>query len=66
MGAMELEDEITARRKRWAGAALASVVAFIMGQAFAYSPIEVFSQAELTSAMMPPGLDSARGEFTPR
>lgn len=63
---MELEDETTARRKRWAGAIVATAVAFIMGQAFAYSPISIFSEAELTSAMMPPVGDTTYDGFTPQ
>ena len=52
---MQGEDETSsARGRRWAGAALASLVAYVMGQAFAYSPIEVYSQEELLSAMMGP------------
>ncbi|MCI4644563.1 MAG: hypothetical protein MRY64_07265 [Hyphomonadaceae bacterium] len=52
---MQGDDETDmARRRRWAGAALASVIAYVMGQAFAYSPIEVYSQEEILSAMMSP------------
>ena len=52
---MQGDDETEmARRRRWAGAALAGVLAYVMGQAFAYSPIKVDSEEELHSAMMSP------------
>lgn len=53
------DDTDVARRRRWAGAALASLVAYVMGQAFAYSPIQVYSEEEITSAIMGPAMSSA-------
>lgn len=46
-------DEKTARMRRWAGAAIATVVVYVFGQAFAYSPIKVFSDEEVMSVIMP-------------
>lgn len=58
------EDEQVARRRRWAGAALASLVAYVMGQAFAYSPIKVYSDEEIMSVIMP-GLAPASSGAVP-
>ncbi|MEL6663638.1 MAG: hypothetical protein AAFO57_03360 [Pseudomonadota bacterium] len=61
---MSGEDKNAARRRRWAGAALASVVAYVMGQAFAYSPIKVYSDEEIMSVIMP-GMSPASGGAVP-
>lgn len=37
------------RHRRWTSAGLAALVAFIMGQAFAYDPIEIFTTEEMLS-----------------
>lgn len=63
-GPMSGEDEKLARRRRWAGAAIASVVVYVVGQAFAYSPIKVYSDEELMSVIMP-GLAPASGGTVP-
>jgi len=61
---MSGEDKNVARSRRWAGAALASIVAYVMGQAFAYSPIKVYSDEEIMSVIMP-GLAPASGGAVP-
>jgi len=49
-----------AQRRRWLAAGLASLVAYVMGQAFAYSPIEVYTQDEIMAIVIP-GLQPASG-----
>ncbi|MEM1151549.1 MAG: hypothetical protein AAF933_15410 [Pseudomonadota bacterium] len=61
---MSGEETQKARRRRWAGAALASLVAYVMGQAFAYSPIKVYSDEEIMSVIMP-GLAPASSGTVP-
>lgn len=37
------------RHRRWPAAGIAALVAFVMGQAFAYDPIEIYSTEEMLS-----------------
>ncbi|MEM1106020.1 MAG: hypothetical protein AAGH87_06485 [Pseudomonadota bacterium] len=55
-----------ARIARALGAVLASAVAYIMGAAFAYSPIEIYSDAELLAVMAPALVPSTPGPSAPR
>ncbi|MEM9740388.1 MAG: hypothetical protein AAF829_11005 [Pseudomonadota bacterium] len=62
--AMDNNDKDVAHGRRWAGAAIASLVVYVMGQAFAYSPIKVYSDEEIMSVIMP-GLAPASGGAVP-
>jgi len=48
-----VDEDKAARWRRWLGALVASGVAYVMGQAFAYSPIEVYSDEEIMSVILP-------------